>query len=132
MLMIFGFLLNIENTIAIFFLFHPLGPVPSKMMRSLWILCFNLPQQYTDLTHQIWRFLVYMFLALYYSQAQLETCRPSSQNKWSVDVWMCCQITTPWLINTKTLKTSNFRNRKIPRFDRNNPIVSWGQKHLFC
>ena len=26
---------------------------------------------------------------------QLESCQPSSQYKWSVDGWMCCQITTP-------------------------------------
>ena len=26
--------------------------------------------------------------------------------------------------------TPNFRNRKIPRFDRNNPIMLWGQKNL--
>ena len=45
------------------FLIHPLGLFPSKMMRCPWILCFDLlPLQYTDLTHQIWRFLVYIFL----------------------------------------------------------------------
>ena len=27
--------------------------------------------------------------------------------------------------------TPNIHNRKIPRFDRNNPIMSWGQKNLF-
>ena len=44
------------------FLFHPLGPFPSKMMRYPWILCFDLlPLQYTDLTHEIWRFLVYIY-----------------------------------------------------------------------
>jgi len=37
----------------------------------------------------------------------------------------------PWQINTKAPTTPNFRNGKIPRFDRNNPIMSWGQKHLF-
>ena len=47
------------------FLFHPLGPFPSKMMRCPWIFCFDLlPLQYTDLTHEIWRFLVHIFLAL--------------------------------------------------------------------
>ena len=52
-----------ENTIA--FLFHPLGPFPSKMMRYPWILWFDLlPLQYTDLTHEIRRFLVYIFLGL--------------------------------------------------------------------
>ena len=45
------------------FLFHPLGPFPSKNMRCPWILCFDLLLlQYTDLTHEIWRFLVYIFL----------------------------------------------------------------------
>ena len=43
------------------FLFHPLDPFPSKMMRCPWIL----PLQFTDLTHQIWRFLVYIFLGLW-------------------------------------------------------------------
>ena len=46
------------------FLFHPLGPFPSKRMRCPWILYFDLlPLQYTDFTHQIWRVLVYIFLA---------------------------------------------------------------------
>ena len=48
------------------FLFHSLDPIPSKMMRCFWILCFYLLllqyEQYTDLTHEIWRFLVYIFL----------------------------------------------------------------------
>ena len=49
------------------FLFHPLGPFPSKMMLCPWILCFDfLPLQYTDLTHEKWRFLVYIFLELHY------------------------------------------------------------------
>ena len=26
---------------------------------------------------------------------QRESCQPSSQYEWSVDGWMCCQITTP-------------------------------------
>ena len=47
------------------FLFHPMGPFPSKKMRCPWILCFDLlPLQYTDLTYEIWRFLVYIFLGL--------------------------------------------------------------------
>jgi len=50
---------------SIIFLFNPLGSFPSKMMRCPWILCFDLlPLQYTDLAHQIWRFLVYKFFAL--------------------------------------------------------------------
>ena len=45
------------------FLFHPLSSFPSKMMRCPWTLCFDLlPLQYTDLTHKIWRFPVYLFL----------------------------------------------------------------------
>ena len=57
--MIFGFLVNMESTISIYSCSTPLGPFPSKMMR------FDLlPLQYTDLTHEIWRFLVYIFLAL--------------------------------------------------------------------
>ena len=47
-------------------LFPPLGPFPSKMMRCPWILCFYLlPLQYTDLTHEIWQFMVYIFLDYY-------------------------------------------------------------------
>ena len=46
------------------FLFHPKDPFHSKIMRCPWILCFDLlPLEYTDLTHEIWRFLVYIFLA---------------------------------------------------------------------
>ena len=37
----------------------------------------------------------------------------------------------PWQMNTKTPTTLNFRNRKIPRSNRNNAIMPWGQKHLF-
>ena len=41
------------------FLFHPLGLFSSKVMRCPWILCFDLLSlQYTDLTHEIRRFLV--------------------------------------------------------------------------
>ena len=37
------------------FLFHPLDPFLSKMMRCPWTLCFDLlPLQYTDLTHHAW------------------------------------------------------------------------------
>ena len=47
------------------FLCHPLGPFPSKMMRCPLILCFDLfPLQHTDLTHELWRLLVYIFLVL--------------------------------------------------------------------
>ena len=42
---------------------------------------------------------------------------------------MCCQITTPGR-SVQTPTTPNFRNRKIPRFDRNNLIKSCGQKHV--
>ena len=42
---------------------------------------------------------------------------------------MYCQITTP-ARSLKKLTTPNFRNRKIPRFDRNNPMMYWGQKNL--
>ena len=47
------------------FFFHPLVLFPEKMMRCPWILCFDLlPLQYTDLTHEIWRFLVYISLCV--------------------------------------------------------------------
>ena len=46
---------------SIILLFPPLGPFPLKMMRCPWILCFDhLPLQYTDLTHEIWRFLYFL------------------------------------------------------------------------
>ena len=46
--MIFCFLVNMENTIAI----YSYSTLWTKMMRCPWILCFNLlPLQYTDLKH---------------------------------------------------------------------------------
>ena len=61
--MIFGFLVNMENSIAIYSYFTPWALFPQKIMRCPWILCFDLLSlQYTDLTHEIWRFLVYIFL----------------------------------------------------------------------
>ena len=63
-----SYYIKLERILMIFgnsnlFLCHPLGPFPSNMMRCPWILCFDLlPVQYTDLTHQIWWFLVYIFL----------------------------------------------------------------------
>ena len=45
----------------VFFYSAPWALFPSKMLRCPWILCFDLLSlQYTDLTHQIWRFLVYI------------------------------------------------------------------------
>ena len=44
------------------------------------------------------------------------------------DGWMCCQFTTPGRsIKTQTI----FAIEKISIFDRNNPIMNWGQKNLF-
>ena len=45
------------------FLFHPMGPFPSKMMRSPWILYFDLLTHCSTqiLTLHIWRFLVLHF-----------------------------------------------------------------------
>ena len=56
---------------------------------------------------------------------QLDSCQPSSQYEWSVDGWMCCQITTTGSSIQKPSTTPNFHNRKIPRFDRNNPIMTY-------
>ena len=54
------------------FFFHPLVLFPEKMMRCPWILCFDLlPLQYTDLTHEIWRFLVYISLDI---SVQRQSC----------------------------------------------------------
>ena len=58
---------------------------------------------------------------------QLESCQPSSQNKWRVEEWMCCQITTPGRSIQNTYNTK-FCKRKIPIFNRNNLILSWGPK----
>ena len=46
------------------------------------------------------------------------------------EAWMdeCAARLQPLEDNIKTQTTPNFRNRKDPRFDRNNPIMSWGQK----
>ena len=78
------------------------------------------------------------------------------QDKWSVDGWICCQITNPWQINAKPIQHQTFAiekfrdsivtTRSCPR-DKNisfkpdhvlgtktsllNLIMSWGQKHLF-
>ena len=50
-----------ERTKALMWYYSPLAPLPSKMMRCPWILCFDLlPLQYTVLMHEIWRFLVYI------------------------------------------------------------------------
>ena len=58
--MIFGFLVNMENTIHI--LIPPLGPLSIKNNALPMNSCFDLlPLQYTDLTHQIWQF-IYFFL----------------------------------------------------------------------
>ena len=60
--MIFGFLVNIENTKEYIFI-TPLGPFSLKNdALPLNFLFWSPPLQYTDLTHQIWRFLVYIFL----------------------------------------------------------------------
>ena len=61
---------------------------------------------------------------------QLDSCQPSSQYELIVDGLMCCQITTPGRSIQKNPTTPYFHNRKIPRFDRNNPIMCWGQKNL--
>ena len=43
----------------------------------------------------------------------------------------CAARLLPLADQYKTPTTPNFRNRKISRFDRNNPIMSWGQENLF-
>jgi len=50
------------------------------------------------------------------------------------EAWMdeCAARLQPLVDQYKNPNNSpNFRNRKIPRFDRNNPIMSWGQTNLF-
>ena len=42
----------------------------------------------------------------------------------------CAARLQPMADQYKTPTKPNFRNRKIPRFVHNNPIMSWGQKHL--
>ena len=49
------------------FFIPPLGPFSLKMMHCPRILCFDLLSlQYTDLTYEIWRVLVYIFIAFIY------------------------------------------------------------------
>ena len=43
----------------------------------------------------------------------------------------CAARLQPLADQYKTPTTPNFRNRKIPRFDRNNPIMSMEKKYLF-
>ena len=87
------------------FLFHPLGPFPSKNMRCPWILCFDLLLlQYTDLTHEIWRFLVYIFLGgpKIYSIFFLKICIEKKMFNfsdlrlgsitWKISPWKSCQV----------------------------------------
>ena len=62
---------------------------------------------------------------------QLVSCQPSSQNEWSVDGWMCCQITTPGRSILKPKQHQTYSIEKVPRFVRNNPIMSWGHKISF-
>ena len=92
------------------FLFHPLGPFPSKMMGCPWILCFDfLPLQYIDLTHQIWRVLVYIFLAL--------GCR----NSLVVLKLKLSKLSTPYIFATLHLncyqvsKMKNYKNLSLRR-----------------
>ena len=59
---------------------------------------------------------------------QLESCPPSSQYEWSVNGWMCCQIQPLVDQYKKPRQHQTFAIEKIRRFDRNNPIMSWGQK----
>ena len=53
-------------------------------------------------------------------------------------VWMKCVLCMDEcaarlqpLADPKLRQTQTFAIEKIPRFNRNNPIMSWGQKHLF-
>ena len=65
--------------------------------------------------------------ALYYSQVK------KSLGKWNFvnpllsmnEAWKdeCAARLQPLVDQYKLKKTPNFRNRKIPRFDRNNPIM---------
>ena len=59
---------------------------------------------------------------------QLEFCQPSSQFECSMDGGMRCQITTPGRSNYKPRQHQTLAIEKIPRFGRNNLIMSWGQK----
>ena len=46
------------------------------------------------------------------------------------EAWMdeCAARLQPLVNQYKNPDKPNFRNTKIPRFDRNNPIMFWGQK----
>ena len=90
-LMIFGILVNIENTIVIYSYSTPCALFPQKrcvahdffiLISSHWWL------QYTDLTLQIWRFLVYIFLESIY----ISRCLALRFKKGSIPIILkkCC------------------------------------------
>ena len=49
------------------------------------------------------------------------------------EAWMdeCAARLQPLVDQYKPRQHQTFAIEKIPRFDRNNPILSWGQKNLF-
>ena len=49
------------------------------------------------------------------------------------EAWIdeCAARLQPLVDQYKTRQHQTFAIEKIPRFDRNNPIMSWGQKSLF-
>jgi len=63
-LMIYGFLVNMENTTAVYSYSTPCTLFPQKwcVAPEFFVLVSPGPLQYIDLTHQIWRILVYIFL----------------------------------------------------------------------
>ena len=79
------------------FLFHPFAPFPSKLMRCPWILCFDLLLlQFTDLTNQIWQFLVYIFLGSRYAWTKF-----SRLIEWTHWDFKPCLFSLNLRINTK-------------------------------
>ena len=49
------------------------------------------------------------------------------------EAWIdeCATRLQPLVNQYKPIQHQTFAIEKIPRFDRNNPIMSWGQKNLF-
>ena len=49
------------------------------------------------------------------------------------EAWMdeCAARLQPLVDQYKPIQNQTFAAEKNPRFDRNNPIMSWGQKNLY-
>ena len=73
------------------FLFHPLGPFPSKMMRCPWILCFDLLPPHCST--QIWRIRYGGSWSIYFLDSPIENIENERQpskfwsNYFFIKIW---------------------------------------------